>query len=90
MDSSSDCYTRTWGNQDHDSYALFKVSDLANTGFDYWALGHVHTRQTLRETGPTIVYPRNPQAAIQTSQVPEGLLGGSGRSRCGPAGVSGQ
>ena len=49
------------GNQDHDSYAPCTVSDLVNTGFDYWALGHVHTRQTLRETGPTIVYPGNPQ-----------------------------
>ena len=49
------------GNQDHDSYAPCTVSDLANTGFDYWALGHVHTRQTLRETGPVIVYPGNPQ-----------------------------
>ena len=49
------------GNRDHDSYAPCTVSDLANTGFDYWALGHVHTRQTLRETGPAIVYPGNPQ-----------------------------
>ena len=49
------------GNQDHDSYAPCTVSDLANTGVDYWALGHVHTRQTLRETRPTIVYPGNPQ-----------------------------
>jgi DNA repair exonuclease SbcCD nuclease subunit len=28
---------------------------------DYWALGHVHTRQTLREQGPAILYPGNPQ-----------------------------
>ena len=49
------------GNQDHDSYAPCTVSDLTNTGFDYWALGHVHTRQTLREAGPAIVYPGNPQ-----------------------------
>ena len=49
------------GNQYHDSYAPCTVSDLANTGFDYWALGHVHTRQMLRETGPTIVYPGNSQ-----------------------------
>ena len=49
------------GNPDHDSYAPCSVSDLADTGFHYWALGHVHTRQTLRETGTTIVYPGNPQ-----------------------------
>ena len=48
-------------NPDHDPYAPCSVSDLADTGFNYWALGHVHTRQTLRETGPAIVYPGNPQ-----------------------------
>ena len=48
-------------NPDHDPYAPCSVSDLADTGLDYWALGHVHTRQTLRETGPAIVYPGNPQ-----------------------------
>ncbi len=49
------------GNQDHDPYAPCSVDDLIGTGFDYWALGHVHTRQMLRESGPTIVYPGNPQ-----------------------------
>ena len=49
------------GNPDHDSYAPCSVSDLAETGFDYWALGHVHTRQTLLERSPAIVYPGNPQ-----------------------------
>ena len=49
------------GNPDHDSYAPCSVSDLAETGLDYWAMGHVHTRQTLRERNPTIVYPGNPQ-----------------------------
>ena len=49
------------GNQDHDSYAPCSVSDLAGAGLDYWALGHVHTRQTLNDAGPAIVYPGNPQ-----------------------------
>ena len=49
------------GNPDHDSYAPCSVSDLAGAGLDYWALGHVHTRQTLRERDPVIVYPGNPQ-----------------------------
>ena len=48
-------------NPDHDSYAPCSISDLIDTGLDYWALGHVHTRQTLREVGPAIVYPGNPQ-----------------------------
>ena len=37
------------------------VADLADTGLDYWALGHVHTRQVLRQERPTVVYPGNPQ-----------------------------
>jgi DNA repair exonuclease SbcCD nuclease subunit len=49
------------GNTDHDPYAPCSVSDLAETGLDYWALGHVHTRQVLREELPSIVYPGNPQ-----------------------------
>ena len=48
-------------NPDHDPYAPCSVTDLVDTGLEYWALGHVHTRQTLREDGPTIVYPGNPQ-----------------------------
>ncbi len=49
------------GNPDHDSYAACSVADLAETGLDYWALGHVHTRQVLRQERPTVVYPGNPQ-----------------------------
>ena len=49
------------GNPNHDPYAPCSVSDLEDTDIDYWALGHVHTREVLREEGPAIVYPGNPQ-----------------------------
>ena len=49
------------GNPNHGSYAPCTVADLEDAGMDYWALGHVHTRQTLREQGPTIAYSGNPQ-----------------------------
>ena len=49
------------GNNAHQSYAPCTVEDLVNTDIDYWALGHVHTRQILRDERPTIVYPGNPQ-----------------------------
>ena len=49
------------GNPNHDSYAPCSVTDLAETSLDYWALGHVHTRQVLRQERPTVVYPGNPQ-----------------------------
>ncbi len=49
------------GNADHAPYAPCTLDDLAQTGIDYWALGHVHTRQVLREGNPTVVYPGNSQ-----------------------------
>lgn len=49
------------GNANHDSYAPCSVEDLAGTGVDYWALGHVHTSEILRESAPTVIYPGNPQ-----------------------------
>ena len=49
------------GHPEHDSYAPCSVADLVDTGLDYWALGHVHTRQVLRQERPTVVYPGNSQ-----------------------------
>ena len=49
------------GNPNHDAYSPCSVNDLVETDMDYWALGHVHTRQVLREKGPSIVYPGNSQ-----------------------------
>ena len=66
------------GNPDHDSYAPCSVSDLAETGLDYWAMGHVHTRQTLRERNPTIVYPGNPQGRHPNEPGARGGLPGGG------------
>ena len=45
----------------HENYAPFKVEDVSNKGFDYWALGHIHKRQIVNEQTPKIVYPGNPQ-----------------------------
>ncbi|MFQ5717310.1 MAG: exonuclease SbcCD subunit D, partial [Nitrospinales bacterium] len=36
--------------------------DLAVSGFDYWALGHIHNKQILRDYNPAIVYCGNSQA----------------------------
>jgi DNA repair exonuclease SbcCD nuclease subunit len=54
-------HTNVDNNTDHASYAPCSLSDLCNTGIDYWALGHVHTRQILHQFHPTVVYPGNPQ-----------------------------
>ena len=45
----------------HAAYAPCSLDDLAQSGVDYWALGHVHTRQVLSERNPAVVYPGNPQ-----------------------------
>lgn len=45
----------------HENYAPFKIKDVVNKGFDYWALGHIHKRQVIRDSQPAIVYPGNPQ-----------------------------
>jgi DNA repair exonuclease SbcCD nuclease subunit len=50
------------GNKDHGKYAPCSVEDLNLQGMDYWALGHVHTRQILQQSNPTIIYPGNSQA----------------------------
>ena len=42
-------------NPEHESYSPCSLDDLLKAGMDYWALGHVHQRQTLRE-GPWVAY----------------------------------
>ena len=49
------------GNPMHGSYCPCSVDELRATGIDYWALGHVHTRQVVNVRGPVVVYPGNPQ-----------------------------
>jgi DNA repair exonuclease SbcCD nuclease subunit len=49
------------GNSEHLNYAPCTEAELAEKGYDYWALGHVHTRSD-REIGNTrIVFPGNIQ-----------------------------
>ncbi len=48
------------GDGDHDNYAPCSKRQLAQSGFDYWALGHIHMRRVLQEQ-PLIVYPGNIQ-----------------------------
>ena len=45
----------------HEPYAPCTLGDLVDMPVDYWALGHVHTRNVLREGSPAVVYPGTPQ-----------------------------
>lgn len=49
------------GNSAHANYAPCSTGDLERLGLDYWALGHIHTREIVRAAGPAMVYPGNIQ-----------------------------
>jgi len=49
------------GQPGHDDYAPCSLEDLRASRLDYWALGHVHTRQVLLEGETWAVYPGNLQ-----------------------------
>ncbi len=49
------------GREGHASYAPCSVEQLANHGYAYWALGHIHTRESLSTT-PHILFPGNLQS----------------------------
>lgn len=48
------------GQTGHETYAPFKVSELMEKGYDYWALGHIHKRLELNQD-PPVIYPGNIQ-----------------------------
>ncbi|WP_167577469.1 DNA repair exonuclease [Ammoniphilus sp. YIM 78166] len=45
----------------HGNYAPCSIEDLNKAGMDYWALGHIHARNVLKQANPVIVYPGNTQ-----------------------------
>jgi len=60
------------GHPDHDPYAPCAVDDLVTRGMDYWALGHIHLREVLRESHPAIVYCGNSQGRHFKESGPKG------------------
>ncbi|MDG2126289.1 MAG: DNA repair exonuclease [Verrucomicrobiales bacterium] len=54
-------HTSLNGREGHDSYAPCSVAGLVARGYDYWALGHVHTRELVNERGPVVLFPGNVQ-----------------------------
>jgi DNA repair exonuclease SbcCD nuclease subunit len=56
----------------HADYAPASVEELTAAGFDYWALGHVHTRCVLAAEPAMVVYPGNPQGRNPRESGPRG------------------
>lgn len=65
-------HTALTGRDGHAPYSPCSQGTLAARGYDYWALGHVHTADVIGED-PWIVFPGCPQ--------------GRGLRECGPKGV---
>lgn len=63
------CATST----EHERYAPCSLDDLKLKGYDYWALGHVHTRQTFSET-PWIGFSGNLQGRHIRETGPKGCM----------------
>lgn len=66
-------HTALSGRDGHDNYAPCKVDDLTAKGYDYWALGHVHTRETV-STDPHIIFPGNIQGRHAREAGPKGCV----------------
>ena len=56
---------------DGSPYAPFSVGDLLSKNYDYWALGHIHKRQTLNQR-PFVGYSGNLQGLNLTETGPKG------------------
>jgi exonuclease SbcD len=53
-------HTALDGRPGHDTYAPTTTARLVDKGYDYWALGHVHTREVVSKS-PWILFPGNLQ-----------------------------
>ena len=67
-------HTACAGSEGHHArYAPCTPEQLANHGYDYWALGHVHAHAVLGEN-PHIVYPGNLQGRHPRETGPKGAV----------------
>ena len=64
-------HTSADGRPGHDTYAPCTPASLVASGYDYWALGHVHTREVVCED-PWIVFPGNLQGRHIRETGPKG------------------
>ena len=67
-------HTSVQGYANHDPYAPCSVADLTGRGYEYFALGHVHARQTLAEGRTTVAFSGNLQGRHPRELGPKGAL----------------
>lgn len=65
-------HTAADGRDGHDTYAPCRTADLLSRDYQYWALGHVHTREVLHEY-PHVVFPGNLQGRHARETGPKGF-----------------
>lgn len=66
-------HTALSGREGHQPYAPTTADRLTAKGYDYWALGHVHSREIVRES-PWIVIPGNTQGRHARETGPKGCM----------------
>lgn len=65
-------HTNVGHQSGHADYAPTTIDELSSAGFDYWALGHVHTATIMAESPAMIVYPGNTQGRNPRETGPRG------------------
>ncbi|MEW6291040.1 MAG: DNA repair exonuclease [Thermodesulfobacteriota bacterium] len=64
-------HTALTGREGHEPYAPCKIDDLKSKHYDFWSLGHVHTREVISEN-PWIIFPGNLQGRQIRETGPKG------------------
>lgn len=66
-------HTCATGRAGHEPYAPCSPEDLKNKGYDYWALGHVHSHEVI-DQHPLIVFSGNIQGRNPRETGPKGCI----------------
>ncbi len=66
-------HTSLSGREGHEPYAPSTLAGLRQKGYDYWALGHVHTKEILC-ADPPILFPGNIQGRHIREAGPKGCM----------------
>jgi DNA repair exonuclease SbcCD nuclease subunit len=67
-------HTSINGREGHDRYAPCTVESLRTKNYGYWALGHIHKRETLDQADATIAFSGNIQGRHIREEGPKGCL----------------